>query len=103
MLHQRAGFLLRHADINEPLSWEPPFDWVTSITWPGPHPDDITPGDLHPLLQSGLPVRAIAARLGTTAEHVRLAAARHPAPQLPDGNTTQEPPGPEAPLAQNSS
>jgi hypothetical protein len=42
-LDHRACFLLRHAGIDEPLSWEPPFDWITGITWPGPHPDDITP------------------------------------------------------------
>jgi hypothetical protein len=38
-LHQRARFLLCRAGIDEPVSWEPPFDWVTGITWPGPHPD----------------------------------------------------------------
>jgi len=90
-LDHRARFLLRHGGIDEPLSWEPPFDWITGITWPGPHPDDLNPADLHPLLRSGLPVRAIAARLGTTPDHVRLAAARHPAPHLPAGSTAQVP------------
>ena len=46
-LHQRASSLLRHAGINEPVTWEPPFGWVTGITWPGPHPGDISPADLH--------------------------------------------------------
>ena len=82
-LHQQASSLLRHAGISEPVTWEPPFGWVTGITWPGPHPGDISPTDLHPLIGSGLPARAIAARLGTTAEHIRLAAARYPAPQPP--------------------
>ena len=95
-LHHRARILLRHAGIGEPVSWEPPFDWVTGITWPGPHPDDITPGDLHPLLRPGLPVRAIAARLGTTPDHVRLAAARHPAPHVPAGDAAQVPAGTDA-------
>jgi hypothetical protein len=80
-LHQRASSLLRQAGISEPVTWEPPSGWVTGITWPGPHPGDISPGDLHPLIGSGLPARTIAARLGTTAEHIRLAAARYPAPQ----------------------
>jgi hypothetical protein len=66
-LDHRARVLLRHAGIDEPLSWEPPFEWVTGITWPGPHPGGINPGDLHPLIGSALPVRAIAARLGTPA------------------------------------
>ncbi len=88
-LHQRASSLLSHAGINEPVTWEPPFGWVTGITWPGPHPGDISPGDLHPLIGSGLPVRAIAARLGTTAEHIRLTAARYPAPQPPASTSAQ--------------
>ena len=96
-LHQQASVLLSHAGINEPVTWEPPFGWVTGITWPGPHPDDISPADLHPLIRSGLPVRAIAARLGTTAEHIRLTAARHPAPQPPTSTSAQVAPGPEAP------
>jgi len=42
-LHQRASSLLSHAGINEPVTWEPPFSWVTGITWPGPHHGDINP------------------------------------------------------------
>ena len=42
-LHQQASTLLRHAGISEPVTWEPPFGWVTGITWPGPHPGDISP------------------------------------------------------------
>ncbi len=42
-LHQRASSLLRHAGINEPVTWEPPFSWVTGITWPGPHPATSAP------------------------------------------------------------
>jgi hypothetical protein len=96
-LHQRVRFLLTHASIDEPVTWEPPFDWVTGITWPGPHPDSISPADLHLLIRSGLPVRAIAAKLGTTTEHVRLTAARHPSPPPPAGRTAQAPTEPELP------
>jgi hypothetical protein len=96
-LHQRARFLLAHTSIHEPVTWEPPFDWVTGITWPGPSPGDINSGDLHPLIRSGLPVRAIAARLGTTAEHVRLTTARHPALPSPASGTAQAPPEPGPP------
>ena len=95
-LHHQARSLLSKASISEPVTWEPPFDWVTGIPWPGPDPDGIRPEDLHPLIHVGLPVRAIAARLGTTANHVRLAAARHPAPQLPPGGSPAPPP-PEPP------
>jgi hypothetical protein len=96
-LHQQARSLLAHASIDEQVTWEPPFDWVTGITWPGPHPGDISTEDLHPLIRSGLPVRAIAARLGTSAEHVRLTAARHPAPPPPAGRTAHAPAEPEVP------
>ena len=34
-LDHRARYLLRHAGIDEPVTWEPPFDWVTGIAWPG--------------------------------------------------------------------
>lgn len=82
-LHRRAQYLLTRKSIREPVSWEPPFEWVTGITWPGPHPDDISPAGLHPLIRAGLPAQMIAAQLLTTPEHVRLTAARHPVPQIP--------------------
>src|ERR1035441_6141861 len=93
-LHQRAHYLLHHAGIDEPVSWEPPDGWVTGITWPGPHPSDINPGDLHPLLQSSLPARAIAAMLRTTPEHIRPAT---PPPPPPPPPPPQPPPGSTAP------
>ncbi len=96
-LHQQARSLLSKASISEPVTWEPPFDWITSIPWPGPDPDAIRPEDLHPLIRASLPVRAIAARLGTTADHVRLAAARHPASQLLSGTPALLPPEPDPP------
>jgi hypothetical protein len=42
-LHQQASSLLRHAGISEPVTWEPPFSWVTGITWPGPTPATSAP------------------------------------------------------------
>ena len=48
-----------------PRSTGPP-----GIPWPGPDPDGISPEDLHPLIRAGLPVRAIAARLSASADHV---------------------------------
>jgi len=96
-LHQQARALLAHAAVREPVTWEPPFDWAAGIPWPGPDPDGISSGDLHPLIRAGLPVRAIAALLGTSADHVRLAAARHPAPQLAPGSPAPPPAEPEPP------
>jgi hypothetical protein len=37
-LDEQARFLLTQAGIREPVTWEPPFDWVTAIPWPGPGP-----------------------------------------------------------------
>jgi hypothetical protein len=96
-LHRQARTLLSKAGISEPVTWEPPFDWAAGIPWPGPDPGAISTEDLHPLIRAGLPVRAIAARLATSADHVRLAAARHPAPRLPAGIPAPPPPEPELP------
>jgi hypothetical protein len=96
-LHQQARALLAHASVHEPVTWEPPFGWAAGIPWPGPDPDGISPEDLHPLIRSGMPVRAIAARLDTTADHVRLTAARHPAPQLAPGSPAPPPAEPDPP------
>jgi hypothetical protein len=51
----------------------------------------VHPADLHSLTQAGLPVRAAAARLGTSIEHARLTAARHPAPKATASTMTQAP------------
>jgi hypothetical protein len=96
-LHRQARALLSKAGISEPVSWEPSFDWASGVSWPGPDPDAIGPEDLHPLIRAGLPVRAIAARLGTSADHVRLAAARHPVPRLTPGHPAPPPAEPEPP------
>lgn len=82
-LHRQARTLLSKAGISEPVTWEPPLGWAAGIPWPGPDPDAISTEDLHPLIRARLPVRAIAARLATSPDHVRLAADRHPAPQAP--------------------
>jgi len=96
-LQQQARALLAHAGVHEPVTWEPPFDWAAGIPWPGPDPGAISTEELHPLIRAGLPVRAIAARLATSPDHVRLAADRHPAPQLPAGIPAPPPAEPEPP------
>jgi Bacterial regulatory helix-turn-helix protein, lysR family len=96
-LQQQARALLAHAGVYEPVTWEPPFDWAAGIPWPGPDPDAISTEELHPLIRAGLPVRAIAARLATSPDHVRLAAECHPAPQLPAGIPAPSPAEPEPP------
>ncbi|NKQ57335.1 LysR family transcriptional regulator [Amycolatopsis sp. K13G38] len=82
-LHEQAQGLLRRLHIDEPVIWEPPFDWVEDISWPGPHPDDIQIDELWSLAKAGLTRSAIATRLHTTPDHILLAAARHPQPSTP--------------------
>ncbi|WP_177226598.1 TniQ family protein [Saccharopolyspora shandongensis] len=77
-LHQQAQTLLRRLRIEEPVTWEPPFDRVGTIAWPGPHPDDVRPEQLWALARAGLPRSEIATRLHTTSEHIHLTATRHP-------------------------
>jgi hypothetical protein len=33
-----AEQILNRAGIDEPVEWEPPFDWVADVAWPGPDP-----------------------------------------------------------------
>jgi hypothetical protein len=91
-LRRQARSLHSKASIDEPVTWEPPPGWITGIPWPGPDPDSISPGDLHPLIRARLPASAIAARLATTADHVLPAAARNPAPRLPGDPLTARSP-----------
>ncbi|MGH3627865.1 MAG: hypothetical protein ACRDRL_10560 [Sciscionella sp.] len=79
-LHQQAQTLLRRLRIDEPVTWEPPFDSVDNIAWPGPHPDEVRPQSLWAFARAGLPRSEIASRLNTTPEHIHLAAVRHPQP-----------------------
>jgi hypothetical protein len=96
-LQQQARALLAHAGVHEPVTWEPPFDWAAGIPWPGPDPGAISTEELRPLIRAGLPVRAIAARLATSPDHVRLAAECRPAPQLPAGIPAPPPAEPAPP------
>jgi hypothetical protein len=62
-----------------------------------PAPRRHQPWRLHTLIRSGLPVRTIAARLGTTVRYVRLAAARQRTPLIMASGTAQASgkPGPD--------
>jgi AraC-like DNA-binding protein len=77
-LEEQARRILEAADINEPVSWEPPFAWIPEINWPGPHPDDLDIATLWKLLREGQKPATVAQTLGTSAEHVWVAALRHP-------------------------
>lgn len=79
-LHDQATQLLSGARIDEPVHWEPPFGWLPGARWPGPHPDDIPAARMWQLIHAGHSRTTTAAKLGTSIEHIRLIAARHPQP-----------------------
>ena len=81
-LREQAQRHLQASGIDEPVEWEPPFEWAGVIAWPGPDPDDIDIRVLHDLLRQNRSIGVAADRLNTTMEHVRVAALRHPRPTV---------------------
>ncbi|MFI6739472.1 TniQ family protein [Nonomuraea sp. NPDC050451] len=77
-LEEQARLILDAADIHEPVSWEPPFTWIPELRWPGPHPDDLDIASMWKLLREGHRPSNVAQALATTAEHIWVAALRHP-------------------------
>ena len=70
----------------EPLTWQPPTDWVTVTTWPGADPDATDPAPIHQALRDRWRgatehwalTRADADALGVSSEHLRHILRRHP-------------------------
>ena len=80
-LHGHAAALLHDLGIGEPLTWAPPPGCCARLDLPGPEPDDIDLDAVSRLIITGrLPVADAAARLGTTAGHLRLALDHVPRP-----------------------
>jgi hypothetical protein len=70
--------LARSGVTDEPLTWSPPREWVSQQGLPGPDPDGLDPEEVGLLLRAGHSVRAVAATLHTTLEHIRFVIRRHP-------------------------
>lgn len=68
---QAQHHLTRHA-ISEPVTWEPPDEWVSDLRGPGASPSAIDPETFQHLLATTESVHAIAQNLNLTPEHVRL-------------------------------
>ena len=91
-LHGHAAALLHDLGIGEPLTWSPPPGCCAGLDLPGPEPDDIDIDAVGRLIiTGGLPVADAAARLGTTAGHVRLALDRVPRPARQWGRSAAPP------------
>ena len=79
LLTAAAEQLLVDHGVAEPLVWEPPFEWVDTRAWPGPHIDDVRPAELRRLLvDQQHSLSQAAAALGTSVDHLRLVLVRHP-------------------------
>ncbi len=73
-----AGHLQR-LGIDEPVTWEPPAGCCQDLELPGRDPDDIDLDAVHQLVVvDRLPPGAVAGRLDTTIDHIRLALERLP-------------------------
>jgi hypothetical protein len=80
-----AEQLLADNRLYEPLTWEPPFDWVGAHEWPGPHVDTIQPAVLRSLLlDEQRSLTKAAAALETSVEHLHLVLVRHPIGLFPE-------------------
>ncbi|SHN30794.1 TniQ family protein [Streptomyces yunnanensis] len=71
LLAQARTHLARH-DIDEPVTWEPPVNWVSNVTWPGPDPNDIPPADFRIALARSRTIDEATASLDMGREHIRL-------------------------------
>jgi hypothetical protein len=71
-LRQQAEASLARHGITEPVTWEPPANWVTWADWPGTEPASLAEDDLAAVLAGASSVHEAASALGLTAEHVRL-------------------------------
>ena len=91
-LHAHAAGLLHSLGIGEPLTWAPPPGCCAGLNLPGPEPGDIDLDAAGRLIITGkLPVTQAAARLGTTAGHVRLALEHIPRPPRQWGRSAAPP------------
>lgn len=99
-LHQHARRVLDTAGItSEPVTWEPPAEWVSTTAWPGADPADTDPASIHTaILQHHRSVHAVAAERQVSVEHIRTVLRTHSLPEpgrpLPTRSRTIHAPGP---------
>lgn len=91
-LHKHARRLLDTAGITgEPLTWQPPVDWVHTTDWPGVDPDQTDPGIVHEAMRRQWaqieghfsPTHPTAATLGISLGHLRHVLRNHPVVAAP--------------------
>jgi hypothetical protein len=87
-LDAQALRLLAASGIDEPVQWEPPFTWIPPLDWPGPDPAEIDIDAMWSILRTGARPGKAAKYLGTSLEHVRIAALAHRDPDSTDHRST---------------
>ncbi|MFF1485382.1 TniQ family protein [Streptomyces sp. NPDC058319] len=71
-LFDEAAGHLKRLGIDEPVTWEPPSEWVTGIPWPGTEPADIKPEEFRRAAAHHRRLTDVADSLGIGLEHTRL-------------------------------
>ncbi|MBT2481318.1 TniQ family protein [Streptomyces sp. ISL-94] len=71
LFDQAAGHLQR-LGIDEPVTWEPPPEWVSGIPWPGTEPADISAEEFRRTAARHRKITDVADSLGIGIEHARL-------------------------------
>ncbi|MGW2867262.1 TniQ family protein [Kitasatospora sp. NPDC001225] len=71
-LREQAQHHLTRHGISEPVTWEPPDEWVSDLRWPGASPSAIDHEAFRDLFATTESVHEIAQNLNLTPEHVRL-------------------------------
>ncbi|OIK04730.1 TniQ family protein [Streptomyces monashensis] len=68
----QAAAHLNQLGIDEPVTWEPPSEWVTGVNWPGTEPTDIAPDVFRRTTARHHKLNDVAESLGIGIEHARL-------------------------------
>ncbi|MET7702720.1 TniQ family protein [Streptomyces sp. NPDC005485] len=71
-LHEQARFNLTHHRIDEPVTWDPPAEWVTEASWPGADPHLVDPEAVRDALKEAKSADGAATHLPMGTEHLRL-------------------------------
>ncbi|MFC9179428.1 hypothetical protein ACFTZJ_01625 [Streptomyces globisporus] len=71
-LHEQAEQNLAARGIDEPVTWEPPAQWVRDVNWPGIAPEQVDTTALRAALDCNDTIAPVTEATGMTAEHLRL-------------------------------
>jgi len=88
LLDHHGACVLANLNIDEPLTWSPPRDWVDPDGLPGPEPDGINPDRVNQMLHARVAPTVVATRLGISLDHLSHIVRRHPPEAHPRANAS---------------